>query len=476
MIKTCVLPVVFLAASMVPLLGQSPADVGDEKPARSGNPAIRPDALPRDEHGFLKSTVWDIIQKEAAAKPSSNEAMVLNGRPIYKAYYAKYAQWTPPPPLPVTAGHLRNLSEPPKVPRFAITGKVWPAREGDASVCLWEDDKLAAMSLGVDDNCAPDLPYWKELSKKYGGLNITWNLITCNINGEVDKARMGIAGKWETWQGMVNDGYHLASHSMTHNHNPVPEDGWPGPDWEAAESAHLLDSHLTGQRTRVFAYPGSGVHAFGIVGATLPTSPWRLAVTKYYVAARGGGGDAFNQANLIDYFNIHSTTGSVPALWDDSNPKLADQKLKNLFDPKHKYYRGWANLFIHFINGGKDFDTKPFTVAYGKALEFYNNNRADLWTGFFDDVALYGQERDTAALRTDSVSNGKILFTLTSKMEPSIFDYPLTVKVRLRAAATNAAATQNNKPLPVQVVTHEGGAYALVKVVPDRGQVTLTSN
>lgn len=461
---------------MVSLLGQSPMDEGGKKPAPSAYSAIRPDALPRDGNGFLKGAVWDIIRKEAEAKPSSNEAMVLKERPIYQAYYAKYSHWTPPLPLPVSEGHLRNLSEPPKEPRFAITGKVWPSREGDASVCLWEDDKLAAMSLGVDDNCAMDLPYWKELSKKYGSLNIIWNLIACNINGEIDRGRIGFAGKWETWQETLNEGYHLASHSMTHNHDPVPEDGWPGPDWEAAESAHQLDSHLTGHTTKVFVYPGSGVHAFAIFGGWSSKSSWRSAVVKYYAAARGGGGDAFNQANLIDYFNIKATTGAVPALWDDSNPKLADQKLKNLFDPEHKYYRGWANVFIHFINEGKDFDTKPFTVAYRKTLEFYNNNRADLWTGFFDDVALYGQERDTATLRTDSVANRKILFTLTSKMEPSIFDYPLTVKVRLHDGSTNAAAVQNNKPLPVQVVAHEGAVYALVKAVPDRGQVTLTSN
>jgi len=446
---------------------------------RTGYLALKEKDLPRDEQGFLLPDVWEIVKKEAEAKPSSNEAMILKERPIYQAYYKTYAGWTPPPPIPVGGGRLRNLSDPPNEPRFPLTDKVWPEKVGEASVCLWEDDKLAAMSLGVDDNFAMDLPYWRELSAKYGKLNIVWNLITCNIDGGVSKGRLSAAGTWAIWQQMIDEGYHLVSHSMTHNHDPVPADGWPGPDWEAAESKRLLDSHLKGQNTKVFVYPGSGVHVFNIYGGYSPKSNWRPALVKYYAAARGGGGDALNQANLIDYFNIHATTGNVLHLLDEADPKYAAQDLNNLFaadpaSPYHKYYRGWANVFIHFINCGQNFDTNPFTVAYGKILDFYNKNRDNLWTGYFDDVALYGQERDTATLTTDVAGAAAIRFTLTSKMDPAIFNYPLTVKVRLPDSWKNATASQNSTALPVQVISHEGANFALVKVVPDRGQVTLT--
>ena len=58
-------------------------------------------------------------------------------------------------------------------------------------------------------------------------------------------------------------------------------------------------------------------------------------------------------------------------------------------------------------------------------------------------------------------------------MEPAIFDYPLTVKVRLPDTWKAVAASQNAASLPVQFVQHEGRPYALVKVVPDRGPVIL---
>jgi len=311
------------------------------------------------------------------------------------------------------------------------------------------------------------------------GAAASWNLITGNIDGVISKGRVSSAGTWKIWQQMLDEGYHLVSHSVMHNHDPVPTDGWPGPDWETAESIHQIDSHLPGHKARVYVYPGAGVHVFG-QPRNLIASAWRPAIIKYYAAARGGGWNAFNQANMIDYFDIHATTGTVPFLLTNTNPKVADQNLNNLFaaDPKnpyHNYYRGWANVFIHFINNGKDFDTIPFNVAYAKVLDFYNQHRNELWTGFFDDVALYGQERDTAMVKTDEATNEKIAFTLVSKMEPTIFDYPLTIKVRLPDAWKTVAANQNTTNLPSQFVIHEGRPYALVKVAPDRGQVVLKS-
>lgn len=467
---------VLVVVLLAPVRAQDEPEAEPGKAKRSAYKSTPLESLPRDQNGWLKPEVWDIVAAEAKANPNSNEARILADRPVAQAYYQKFANWKPPELPPTAPGKLRNLPDKPAEPRFPLTGKVWPSKPGEASVCLWADDKVAAMSLGVDDNNAMDLPYWKELSKKYGGLNITWNLITHNIDGVVSKGRMVGAGTWDAWRQMLSEGFRVASHSVMHNHCPVPSDGWPGPEWEAAFSKYDLEEHLPGTQIRVFAYPGAGVHAFGI-GRDPKTkeSVWRPYVAKYYAAARGGGGEVINPANLIDYMNIRSSTGSVPEILGSSNPRMASQQLDKLFDPApdNKNYRGWANVFIHFINNGKDFDTNKFTVAYGKVLAYYNDHRADLWTGFFEDVALYGQERDTATLVTDEASDSKITFSLTSKMDPAIFDYPLTVKVRLPDSWKTVTASQNQKAVPAEIIQHEGAGYALVKALPDRGTVTM---
>jgi hypothetical protein len=58
-------------------------------------------------------------------------------------------------------------------------------------------------------------------------------------------------------------------------------------------------------------------------------------------------------------------------------------------------------------------------------------------------------------------------------MKDDIFDYPLTVKVRLPDGWKSAKATQGGKPVPVRFVTHEGAPFALVDAVPDRGAVRV---
>lgn len=445
------------------------------KAPRTGYRALTLESLPRDENGLLKPEIWDIIAAEAAANPGSNEARAIAERAEFQEYFKQFAEWKPPEVV-ITPGKRLNLSKVPTVPRFPLTGKVWPSKPGEASVCLWEDDKLAAMSLGVDDNCAQDLPYWKMLSEKYGGLKITWNLITFNIDGAVQRGRVASFGTWDTWRQMIAEGFRVASHSKMHLRGPVPADGWPGPEWEVAQSKADLEANLPGQKIRLFVYPGAGVRVFGI-----PRDPatgqnaWRPFVAKHFAAARAGGGDAINPANMIDYLAIKATTGSVPELLETKIPRMEAQNLNKLFDPdpSNKNFRGWANIFIHFINNGKGFETNKFTVAYEKVLAFYNDHRADLWTGFMEDIALYGQVRDTATLVTNEAGGSKIVFTLTSEMDPEVFDYPLTIKVRLPNEWKSVGGSQNGTAVPVEVIEHEGGSFALVKTLADRGPVTL---
>ena len=58
-------------------------------------------------------------------------------------------------------------------------------------------------------------------------------------------------------------------------------------------------------------------------------------------------------------------------------------------------------------------------------------------------------------------------------MDDALFDFPLTVKVRLDAAWASAKALQGAKEMGCTVVEHDGAKFALVQVVPDRGDVVL---
>lgn len=425
-------------------------------------------------------TAWDAIAQRAEASKAAGKkgydhnVVALDRRDKMKSFYADYAGWTPPAPLPVKPGFLRNLPDKPAKPRFPLTGKVWPASPGEASVCLWEDDKVAAASVSVDDNCATDLPNWRKISADYGGLAVTWNLITKNITDSAAGKPDAQAGDWKTWQQMVSEGFRVESHSVTHVADPVREDGWPGPEWEALVSKQTIEQNIPGYQVRLFAYPGSAIKEFGM------SYNWKDNLPAYYLAARGFSGVPISPANQIDYFDIRTTASpeafiEPPANAPDWIKRGQYSRILNP-DPANPLYRGWATVFTHFLGkGAEDLANSPSANhrTLAKVFKFFNDNRRDIWIGALSDIARYGQERDTATLKTLSASASGISLELTSQMDPAYYDYPLTLKVRLPDGWKTCSAKQSGKSCPVTLLDHEGGRFALVKALPNKGTLVL---
>jgi len=354
--------------------------------------------------------------------------------------------------IPAQAEGLMNLRKP-EGPRIPVTEIIWPEQPGNASICLWEDDKLAAFSYGVDDNCAMDVDWWLEQTKLYN-IKITWFLITGNING-TDRPHM--SGKWELWQKVVAEGHAVESHSVNHL-SKVGAPEWQGTEWEYSESLKQIETNIPGYRVFGIAYPG---------GKGQETNDPNLAA-KHYLAGRGGYPSP-NEATSIDYLSVHASSGPYyKPIGED--PKKDFANFNNILipdGPNKKQYRGWAFGFSHFV--GRD-DLKQGALAM---LDWYKANADKLWAGLFRDVARYGQERDTAKLVVDENTADRIAFTLTDQMDDRFYDYPLTVKVRIPDAWKNPKALQQDKEISATPLDHEGGKFLLVKAVPDRGPVVL---
>jgi len=336
---------------------------------------------------------------------------------------------------------LRNLNEKDPKPRFEVTDRTWPSRPGEASVCLWKDDKLAALSVTIDDNSGPDVEWWLETSAKRN-LPLTWFLITGRISGP---NRYNL--KWEDWAGVRARGHEIESHTVEHLHTEVP--GWGSIEREYAESIKQIEAGIPGHTARFLAYPG---------GKNKDLNDREVAA-KYYNGARGGPGMP-NRANTIDYLAVNGM----------SSPNLGEggewANLNNLFVSGHKNYRGWAVIVHHLLKDKASQD--PY-------FAFFEEHKSDLWLGGFGEVCRYGQERDTATLTVTENTASRIAFTLVDRMDDKAFDYPLTVKVRLPDGWKEAVASQDGKGVASSTVEHEGARYALVQAVPDRGTVTLSA-
>ena len=155
--------------------------------------------------------------------------------------------------------------------------------------------------------------------------------------------------------------------------------------------------------------------------------PHREIVSKYVIAARGTSGVP-DTADKIDYLCTNSGGGvaTVEMLIDGKT-----EKGPKWLPSKTWLKRGWAVVLYHLVHHGRGAEEQNASAAKVEAdVREMASHKDRLWIGRFEDVARYGQERDTAKLSC-VLKGDKIAVSVTDDMKDDVFDFPLTVKVRL---------------------------------------------
>ena len=338
--------------------------------------------------------------------------------------------------------------------KFTFAG----AKPGEADVCLWSGDRFACCSITIDDNCKPDHDWWLKLSDELG-IKLTWFVITDHC---VKKNNPGFNGTWADWQRLANAGHSIQSHTTNHKakHADVPMPTDEELHSMYRDSLKAINDNVTNNFACCIAYPRGEPHP--------------EIAAKYAIACRGVHGVP-NAANSIDYMCTGKGApgkGHVQmvAFGETSEGPKWIQGMKNL-------RRGWNVVLYHLVHAGRDDATRAKNAASAEAEVRYIASLKDerLWVARFDDAVKYGQERDSATLES-ALKGDAVEFTLTDRMKDDLFDFPLTVKVRLPDGWKSAKATQGGKKAAVRIVSHEGAPYALVEAVPDRGTVRITKS
>ncbi|WP_269538014.1 polysaccharide deacetylase family protein [Cerasicoccus fimbriatus] len=366
------------------------------------------------------------------------------------------------PYVPSDPNQLMTLGAPEGV-RFEVPQNlIWPETPGEADICLWKDDKFAAASITIDDNCKPDHKYWLELCDELG-IKITWFMIT----GGENRGNLSFNGTWEDWQKLVDAGHAVESHTTDHRaaNKWIKEEKRFEPlltEEEIREgygaSQYLLNNEMMNSRCLTIAYP------YGAGNAEI--------AAQYFIAARGTSGK-INEANRINY--IYTTKGGLRQAYIDVLLTGQTENEPRWLNMRNKEnMRGWIAPLYHYISSGGTAEEKAASrervFADVRNLASYKDR---IWIDTFPAVAKYGQERDSATLKVISSNTDQISITLIDRMKDDIFDMPLTVKVRLPDSWSAVTATQNGKPIEVSYLKHEGNPYALVQAVPDRGEILL---
>lgn len=372
---------------------------------------------------------------------SPPQAASLNGRLCILLLLG----WLPVSTIFAQDKQLRNLP-PAETPRFQVKDRDWLAKPGEASICLWKDDKLAAATISIDDNWVTEHSWWTAEAEKRG-FKFTWFVIS---------DRVGTGPNWGTWadfQKLREQGHDVQSHSTTHFNPAVPGSQETQDVYKDAIPA--IEKGVPGVRVQTLAYPG---------GPNSKNDP--AIAAKYYTASRGGRG-LINPANQINYLDVCSVGNGLPS---DGRNWATVQHLTN---PANKLFRGWGCMHFHGLENSKE-PEKAAKINAVKIMDYLKAHEADIWVGTFTEVTCYGQQRDTAKL-TAKFDGKTVKLSITDDMDDKLFDTPLTVKVRLDPAWAKITARQGDKAVDVKMIEKDGAKFALAPVVPDKGEVVLSA-
>lgn len=235
---------------------------------------------------------------------------------------------------------------------------------------------------------------------------------------------------WEELRQLAAMGHEIGSHSMTHL-SLVDTDA-AALEREVNGSAKLIAEKL-GQAPVSFCYPGNARDGIS-----------RAAVLQWYIADR----------------SICFSYGGDPATFTLAT---ANRYVDNAL-AEHT----WMVTMIHGIEEGYsplDRETLRRHLAYIRQL----GNR--VWVETFGNIARYRKERDTALLRIVSRREKAITFTLTTPLDASLYNVPLTISIPTpdHRASNVRVQRKHGAPLPVQVRDN----LLLVDVLPGAEPVTV---
>jgi hypothetical protein len=219
-------------------------------------------------------------------------------------------------------------------------------------------------------------------------------------------------------------------------------------DAEYRQSQTDIETNIPGSRCRTLAYPN---------GTAYPT-----IASTYFIGAHGVTG-ALNDGHDIDFMNVRSLSS-----FNYDTTHWAS--ISNMFtlDAGHPdSYRAWQCMHFHDV----DEVTREDLI---QGFEFIRARGRDAWVGLFREVIQYARERNDATVEVQGIAASRMQLNVTDTLDDDLYDYPLTLKVRLDGSWTGATASQGGAPAPVELVTHDGETYALVNVIPDRGPTTLS--
>ncbi|MEB2777245.1 polysaccharide deacetylase family protein [Algoriphagus sp. D3-2-R+10] len=145
-------------------------------------------------------------------------------------------------------------------------------------------------------------------------------------------------------------------------------------------------------------------------------------------------------------------------------------QMKSWVDTTNAHDNIWLVLVIH---GVEDYGWEPLTtVVLKEYFAHIKENEDSLWIATFGDVTKYLRERKAATI-TAELESDEIRITMTSELDPKVYDIPLTLKTYLPDGWVSVNLKQSEYDSPLEVLSDPKGEYVQYSISPTETSVTL---
>ena len=373
---------------------------------------------------------------------------------------------------------------------------VYTAQYGSpAAVLPAKDGAKGILTMTYDDGQYDTAKWVNEENKKYGLAG------SCMMIA----GRSSLTDNVEKWTALFADGtLEPQSHSMLHD--TLPAEGSSkyadkkGNNTQPKYQYELVDS----KKQLEELFPGRDILCFAPASNTLSTSSFEVDANGNADFSRplnDGGAAKVAQAT---YYAIRQGARGIQSL----NPTFGGEaggwynlKIREFssFDGDAKLREGkgwldetardggWLIIMCHGIDGPNAKGTSPLEISEADADAFFAYASAfvksgKLWAATFGDATKYVRERQNTTV-TERFENETVFVDMkinrTAKdgkyLAEGVFNYPLTVEVRVPDGWSKVTYKANGKSNLANVYTRNGCSYAMVNLVPGADGETVTT-
>jgi hypothetical protein len=301
----------------------------------------------------------------------------------------------------------------------------------------WQGFRPAALSYTFDDNCPNQYAVAVPMFNARGFKMTLFTVVNW-------------VGSWSSVQNAASFGHEIASHTLTHPVLSGLSDAQQTNELKNSQAA--IDANVPGQKCVTLAYPNC-VEANEAI------------TSQFYIAARTCSGQLVpgTPPNFLALSSfVCGSQGSVKTTLDFNN--LASSAVAA---------KAWCVYLIHAIDNDSGYSPLSSAVLQG-ALDYAKTNQDKFWVETFGNVARYIRERNAASVAETSTGSSAIALQVTTALDNSIYNYPLTLRRPLPTNWMAATVTQSNQPVTAQLTRIGLTNFLMFDAVPNGGEVIIS--